>query len=162
MQFGDYPKAITYFKKAIAVDPNFSEAFNNLGIAYEKSGKPEEAIGAYKKALSNPMYKNPERAYNNLGRVYYRLGRYDDAIEAYQAALRRVNDFYFSYYGLALCYNAKGQYGDASTALTRAMELDPLYHGDKEKAAEDLENKKLLARGDELRDTLDYLDILKY
>jgi type IV pilus assembly protein PilF len=162
LKFEDPPKAVEYFKKAIEVDPNFSEVYNNLGFAYEKAGRFNDAIDSYKKAISNPMYQNSQKAYNSLGRVYYRLGRYDEAIEAYKEALRRVNDFYPSYYGLALCYNAKGRYGDASTAITRAIELDPTYKGDKDKAREDFENRKLIAKGEEEKNFADYLEILRY
>jgi type IV pilus biogenesis/stability protein PilW len=162
LKFEDPQKAIGYFKKALLVDKNFSGAYNNLGGAYERIGRTDDAINSYKNALSNPMYKNPERAYNNLGMLYYRLGRYDDAIDAFKGSLRRVDNFYPSYYGLALSYNAKGFYGDASTAMARAIELDPLYKGDKEKAREDFENKKILAQGEKQKDLYDYLEILKY
>jgi tetratricopeptide (TPR) repeat protein len=162
LKFEDPQKAIEYFKKALLIDKNFSEAYNNIGVAFERIGRIDDSINSYKNAISNPMYKNPEKAYNNLGRLYYRLGRYDDAIDAYKGSLRRVDNFYPSYYGLALSYNAKGFYGDASTAMARAIELDPLYKGDKEKAREDFENKKILAQGEKQKDLYDYLEILKY
>jgi tetratricopeptide (TPR) repeat protein len=162
LQFEDFEKAIEYFKRALKVDKNFSEAYNNLGVAYEKTGDIEEAIASYMKAIANPMYRNPEKAYNNLGRIYYRAGQYDKSIDSFTSALRRVNDFYPSYYGLALCYNAKGQYGDASTALMRAIELDPLYRGDREKALTDFENRRLIAKGPEVNDFMDFIEILRY
>jgi type IV pilus assembly protein PilF len=162
LKLENYPEAIKYFQKALKLDKNFSEASNLLGFAYEKTGRFDEAIEAYKMALSNTLYKNPEKAFNNLGRVYYRLKRYNDAIDAYKEALRRFSDFHLPYYGLALCYNAKGQYGDAATAITRAIELDPLYKGNKDKAKEDFENKKLIAKGDEEKDIIDYIEMLRY
>ena len=73
-----------------------------------------------------------------------------------------MTDFYPSYYGLALCYNAKGRYGDASLAITKAIEMDPLYKGTKSKAMSDLSQRKLNARGEDEKDIADYLDILKY
>lgn len=162
LQFEDYNKAIEYFKEALKIDPDFSEALNNIGVAYEKTGKIDDAIESYKKAIANPMYQNPEKAFYNLGKLYYRQGQYDSAIDAFKGALRRVNNYYLSFYGLALCYNAKGYYGDASTALERAIELDPVYKGDRDKALKDFEDKKLLARGDDVRDILDYIEILQY
>ena len=138
LKFEDYPKAIDFFQKAVNIDPDFAEAHNNLGFAYEKSKKFNEAIESYKKALANLIYRSPEKAYYNLAKVYYRLGKYDDAINAYKEALKRMTDFYPSYYGLALCYNAKGRYGDASLAITKAIEMDPLYKGTKSKAMSDL------------------------
>lgn len=158
----DYPKAIYHFKEALDIDEDFSEAANNLGNAYAKLGEYENAIESYKKAISNPLYKNASIALNNMGMVYYRLGRYDDAIDAFKEALKRYSSFHLPYYGLALCYNAKGLYGEAANAMTRAVEFDPLYKGDKDKATEDLKERKFKAKGEELKDIIDYLYILKY
>lgn len=162
LKLEDFQKAIDFFKKAIKVDPDFPEAYNNLGIAYEKTGRLNDAIDSYKKALSNLMYRTPEKAYYNLGMLYYRLEKYDEAINVHKEALKRVNALYPSYYGLALCYNAKGRYGDAATAITKAIELDPLYKGDRVKAIEDFKQKKIKAKGDEEKDINDYMEILKY
>jgi type IV pilus biogenesis/stability protein PilW len=162
VQFEDSEKAIEYFKRALKVDKDFSEAWNNLGVAYERTGKIDEAIAAYEKAVANPMYKNPEKAYNSLGRIYYRAGQYDKAIDSLISALRRVNDYYPSFYNLALCYNAKGHYGDAATALMRAIELDPLYRGDRKKALQDFDNRRITARGPEVNDYMDFIEILRY
>lgn len=162
LKFEDFPKAIDFFQKAVKVDRDFSEAYNNLGLAYEKAGRFNDAIDSYKKALSNLLYRTPEKAYYNLGMIYYRLGKYDEAIDAHKEAIKRAADFYPSYYGLALCHNAKGKYGDASTAITKAIEIDPLYKGDKNKAISDIKQKKLKTKGDEEKDIGDYLEILKY
>ncbi len=160
LKFEDFQKAIDFFQRALKVDPNFSEAYNNLGFAYEKIKRFDDAINSYKKALSNLMYQTPEKAYYNLGRVYYRLGRCEDAIDAHKEAIKRANEFSPSYYGLALCYNAKGRYGDASAAITKAIEIE--YKGDRAKAISDLSQRKLKAKGDEEKDIGDYLEILKY
>ncbi len=158
----DYPKAIKHFKEALRLDENFSEALNNLGNTYAKMGEFDKAIEAYKKAISNPLYKNAALALNNLGMVYYRIAKYDEAIDSFKEALKRFSDFHLPYYGLALCYNAKGQYGDASNAINYAIKFDPLYKGDKEKAREYLLEKKLKVKGEEEKDIIDYLEILKY
>jgi type IV pilus biogenesis/stability protein PilW len=158
----DYSNAVKHFKEALRVDPEFSEASNNLGTAYADMGKYKEAAEAYKRALSNPQYRNPALALYNLGMIYYELARYDDAINAFQEALRRFADLYQPYYGLALCYNAKGRYSDASSAIMNAIRLDPLYKGDKAKAKEDLKNRKLTAKGNQEKDISDFLDILNY
>jgi len=162
LEFGDLQKAMDSFIKAVTIDPNFSEAHNNLGVAYGRMGRLTDAINSFNAALKNPLYQAPQKAYYNLGNAYYRLGHIDDAINAYRDAINRVQDFPFPYYGLALCYNAKGQYGEAASAITRAIELDPVYKGDKDKAMEDLKERKLKAKGEEEKDIADYIEILKY
>jgi tetratricopeptide (TPR) repeat protein len=155
-------KAIEYFEMALKEDPSYSEAANNLGYSYEKLGKFEKAIPFYKKALSNPLYPTAEKAYINLGNAYYRLGNFGEALQNYKEAIKRAPGLSIAYWRLALCLNAMGRYGDASTAITEAIRLDPSYAGNREKAADDLRLKKLKAKGVEEKDIIDYLEILKY
>ncbi len=155
-------KAIGWFEKAIKEDPSFSEAYNNLGYSYVKLGDFEKALSFYQKALSNPLYPTAEKAYINIGEAYYRLGKYDASMQSYKEAIRRVPGLSLAYWRLALCLNALGRYGEAATAVTEAVKLDPLYLGDREKAAQDLRVKKLGAKGSEEKDIADYLEILKY
>lgn len=162
LKLEDAPKAMDYFKKALAIDRRFAEASNNLGVAYEKIRRYDDAIAAYREALSNPLYKFAQKAFNNMGRAQYRSGRYEAAVGSFKEALRRSSDFHLPYYGLALAYNAMGRYSDAATALKKGLELDPEYKGDREKAANGLKEKKLLARGEEEKDLEDLLEIMNY
>jgi Tfp pilus assembly protein PilF len=155
-------KAIEYFERAVKEDPLYSEAFNNLGYGFEKRGDFEKAISYYRKALSNPLYPTAEKAYINMGNSYYRLGNFDAALQSYKEAIKRAPGLGLAYWRLALCLNAMGRYGDASTAVSEAVKLEPAYGGDRGKAIEDLSLKKLKAKGREERDLQDYIEILKY
>ncbi|HXX57529.1 MAG TPA: tetratricopeptide repeat protein [Thermodesulfovibrionales bacterium] len=162
LKLDDYPKAIDFFQRAVRVDKNFSEGWNNLGFAYEKAERYNDAVAAYKTALSNLLYQNAYKAFNNLGRTYYRLGKYSDAVEAYKEAIRRNSDFYLPFYGLALSYNAVGRYSDAAAALQKFIELAPEYKGDREKARRDLQDKKLIVSSSDEKDIEDLLEIMNY
>lgn len=160
--FDDTAKSIDFFEKAAKVDPNFSDAFNNLGFAHEKSGRFDAAVSFYKKAVSNLLYPTPDKAYIGMGNSYYRLGKYEDAINSFKEAIKRAPNLGLPYLRMSLCYNAIGRYGDASTALTYAITLDPVYKGDKEKALEDFTIMMLKAKGYEEKDIRDYIEIIKY
>ena len=75
-RLGDYDKAISFFLKAIELDPNFAKAYNNLCFAYYKKFDFTKAIKFYKKAieidpdLSEP-YFNLGNAYNNVTSIGY-------------------------------------------------------------------------------------------
>src|SRR4030042_5946202 len=43
LNFEDIQTAVGYFGKAIQIDPNFAEAYNNMGVEYEKAGMLDEA-----------------------------------------------------------------------------------------------------------------------
>lgn len=161
MHFGDLEKARKFFLDTISIDSNFSKAYNNLGIVYTRMSKWEEAIEQFKKALSNPMYQNPETAFFNLGIAYYRIGRYDSAIAAFRDSLKRATTFPHPYYGLALSYNKIGRYGEASEMLTRAIEIDPTFKGDTTKFIQEM-HKKYSKIDNHDPDIEDYLEIINY
>jgi len=162
LYFDEVQKAVDFFQRAIKIDPDYADAYNNLGAAQEKMGKFDAAIPFYRKAVSNLLYATPENAFINMGRAYYRLGNYDAAVTAYKEAIKRAPNLDLAYLGLALCYNATGKYGDASTAMTRAITLNPSYKGDAALAAEDFDARRIIASGYEQQDLSDYLEILKY
>lgn len=162
IHFDEPLRSMEYFDRAGKVDKDYSEAFNNLGYAYERAGKYEEAIALYKKALMNPLYPTAEKSYLNLGNAHYRLKRYDLAMAAIKEAIKRRPDLSLAYLRLALCYNALGKYGDAALAMTQAIKLDQVYKGNRELAAEDFHLRTLKATGLEEQDLRDYIEILKY
>ena len=71
--------------------PNYAQAYNNLGNIQKETGRLEEAKASYKKALNlNPNYAE---AYNNLGFTLWQLGRLDDAEVSYTKALTIKPDY---------------------------------------------------------------------
>ncbi len=56
--------AETYYLKAVELDTNLAAAYNNLGIIYEKEGKPNKAEAMYVKAITVDPHYAP--AYSNL------------------------------------------------------------------------------------------------
>ena len=161
-QLEDYENARDLFIRAVYLDPNFSDAYTNMGITYMKTGQWREALEAFKKALSNLLYQNPERAFYNRGVCYYRAGQYELAVNEFKDAIRRAPSYTMPYYGLALAYNKAGKYGDASAVVARAIEIDPAYHGDRAKFLEDMKQKLMSVRGEEEADFRDYMDIMRY
>jgi len=162
LDFDETDKAAEYFRKAVAVDPQFSEAYNNLGYCHEKKGEYEKAIEFYRKALSNLLYATPEKAFVNMGNCYYRLKNYEMAIKSYQEALKRDPSLTLAYMRLALAFNMTSKFGDASEAMNKAIMLDSVYKGDREMAIKELRGRRLTASGADWQDITDYLEILKY
>ena len=48
---GLWNEAAFRFEKAVALDPTYAAAYNNLAIAYERDGQLDKAKAAYDKAL---------------------------------------------------------------------------------------------------------------
>jgi serine/threonine protein kinase/Tfp pilus assembly protein PilF len=85
-------RAIYLFEKALAIDPEYAEAWAGLGGGYQLKGNflnmpelLERAIDAERKALAlNPALVD---AYNWMGSAELALGRVDAAIDALQKAV---------------------------------------------------------------------------
>ena len=161
LHFENLEKSKKYLLEAISIDDNFSEAHNNLGIVYMKKAQWNEAVAHFKKALSNPLYQNPESAFFNLSIAYYRLENCELAITTLREAVKRAPNFAPLYYRLALCYNKMGKYGEASEMLTTAIEKDPSYNGDKIKFIQEIK-KQYLSSDQQDPDLVDYLEIANY
>lgn len=62
------------FLKAVELQPDFSEAWNNLGVLLAEMGDVAGAKAAFEKALANPLYRTPYLAQANLGWATHLLG----------------------------------------------------------------------------------------
>jgi Tfp pilus assembly protein PilF len=113
------------FKKATELDPNYAEAEHNLGLAFAEQGHYEQAVTAYRKALSMPVYSSPEVAYYNLGRAYTQLGKYRDAEEALRTAIQLEPKLGAAYYQLGVVFVSTGRRDEAKPLFRRARDLDP-------------------------------------
>ncbi|WP_198670228.1 tetratricopeptide repeat protein [Dyella sp. C9] len=96
---GQLDQAITLYGQAIEQDPNYGQAYSNLGLAYQKAGRSAEAIWANRKAiaLASGATAATVRAssYYNIGRMYEDAGQSANALESYQAAKReKANPVY--------------------------------------------------------------------
>ena len=111
-------KAIAYYRRAIAVNPNYYTAHNNLGNLYLELAKKSERKGRRELLLSaidlfkattaiRPAYQH---AYDNLGNAYYELGRlgeprrFDDAAGYYREALSLDSGYAEARNDLAMLY----------------------------------------------------------
>lgn len=64
----------------------------NLGVCYEKLGKIDDAIAAYKKASENEEFSLRSHASFSYGRILESNGKYKEAIEVYSELNSRNSD----------------------------------------------------------------------
>lgn len=86
----DYGSAIVHFQAAIAADDSYGQAYSNLGLVFQKSGRVAEALWANRKAiaLASGPNANTVRAstHFNNGRIYEDKEQWSDALREYRAA----------------------------------------------------------------------------
>jgi len=90
---GRLDEAIDECRRAIAIDPEFGNPYNDIGAYLLQSGAVDEAIPWLEKARTAPRYENPEYAWCNLGKAYELKGLWPLAREAYQQALEIRGDY---------------------------------------------------------------------
>lgn len=118
-KIGQYDKAIYCHTRAIEINPNFAEAYNNRACAKKAIGDNtclEDACAAIR---INPDFAE---AYNNLANIEYQLGLSQQAIEHYKKALslgQRV-DFYIN---LAIVQASTGDKLNAIVNFSNALRI---------------------------------------
>ncbi|HEY4710040.1 MAG TPA: tetratricopeptide repeat protein [Candidatus Acidoferrales bacterium] len=85
---GKVDEAITQCKRAIEVDPEFGNPYNDIGAYLISLGRHDEAIGWLEQAIKAPRYDPRHFPHFNLGRVYYAKGMYSRARQCFENALR--------------------------------------------------------------------------
>ena len=135
--YTDVIKAIGYLKDAIRLDPEYGEAYNNIGLAYDRKGEYDRAIEYYQKALKIDIKKlgqeHPDTAidYNNIGSAYDSKGEYDRAIGHYQKALKidikklgpEHPSVAIRYNNIGSAYDSKGEYDRAIEYYQKALKI---------------------------------------
>jgi Tfp pilus assembly protein PilF len=84
---GDIDGAIEECKLAIAIDPEFGNPYNDIGVYLIQKGEFEAAIPWLERALSAARYEPRHYPHLNLGRIYAKTGKVTRAITEYEQAL---------------------------------------------------------------------------
>jgi tetratricopeptide (TPR) repeat protein len=120
---GPYDDAVAYFTSAMAMDPNYSEYYNERGNVLLNMERLDDALNDYLKAVElSPPYAE---VWTNLGQCYRLMGRMTEAIDAYSHALDIDPHQALSMVGRAEAFEALGQLDAAMADYNAALDLDP-------------------------------------
>jgi type IV pilus assembly protein PilF len=112
------------FLRAVEIDDDFGEAWNNLGKIEEALGRDKDAEAAYRKAFSILTYVTPEFSAYNLGVLLLRQGRAKEAEEFGRKALARNWLYIPAYKLLSDSFVAQNRLEDAEAVLRSGLEAD--------------------------------------
>lgn len=84
---GKIDEAIEECKRAIEVDPDFGNAYNDIGSYLMRLGRYDEAIPWLEKAIAAKRYEPRHFPYYNLGRAYLAKGSINRARELFKQSL---------------------------------------------------------------------------
>ena len=119
LHFGrqEYDVAVKEFVRATAINPSFSQPYNQLGYAYRFLDKMDDAETAFKKYVQLiPDDPNPHDSYAEL---LMKRGRFAESIAVYEKALSLDPNFVALYVGIGNNYLCEGRTDQARTAFAR-------------------------------------------
>jgi len=119
----NWSAALTYFQKAKEKNPDYADAWFQVGYCYAKLGRYQDAIESFKQAIR--IKTDFAEAHYNLGVAYAKLGRYQDEVEAYKQAIRIKPDYADAHYNLGIAYDSLGRFEDAIEACKQAIRIKP-------------------------------------
>ena len=171
---GKFADAEGYYKEALDIDPEFSEAYNALGVVYSRQERWKDALKAFHKSLENKLYTTPHVAYYNMAHVYMAQKNYEKAIEAYRDSKRFAN-YDQTIYELGTALFEAGKVKEAISEFKEGVSLSPgnayiryglalalMKDGNKKAALEEFKKTAELAPKSELaQKAKDYITTLR-
>jgi len=85
---GKLDDAISECERAIAVDPEFGNPYNDIGVYLIEKKELDQAIPWLEKAKNAVRYEPRHFPFLNLGRIYAAKGMLNRAMEEFRGALR--------------------------------------------------------------------------
>lgn len=122
-----FDQAEAEVREALRTDPDYPDAYNFLGQVLVKQNRRQEAIAAFRKAASYPLYSSPDVAHYQLGLVLEMEGDMPAAKQAFEDALKVTPPNVpqaLVYLELGRVHYKLGEDGKAREALARAVSLD--------------------------------------
>lgn len=115
-------RAITYYNKALIVDPDFAKIYWRRGNIYRKKGQYQQALQDCNKAIS----LNPELAgaYSARGIVYKNMKKYDLAIQDSSKAIHLDSKYVAAYINRGNVYYLQEKFDAAIRDYTAAITIN--------------------------------------
>lgn len=107
----EWDEAIDQCKRAIEIDEDYGNPYNDIGAYLIQKGELDDAIPWLEQALEAPRYACPFFAYYNLGQIFEEFGELDTAEEYYRHALEENPEYTLARVSLSRVLARAGQDG---------------------------------------------------
>jgi protein O-GlcNAc transferase len=119
--------AIDHYLNAIRTNDQNPEAYYNLAMYYQNSGKFEKALQTYRKGL-NTIDSTLQHFLFNSAFVYENyMDKPDSALLYYQKVINYFPDDYRVYYRMGMCYEMIGEENKAMASYDMCLKVNPNY-----------------------------------
>ena len=121
---GQSDQALTHYRRALVLNPDYREAHNNLGMLLVARGEVASALGHYRRVIElDPEFTN---ARVNLGIALVALDRMQEALLHFQRAVEADPDSHWARYNLGLALELSGEVAQAVVHYRWVLGINPL------------------------------------
>ena len=121
--------AIAAARKALELNPYYTDARNDLGAALMRAGQREAGKKELITAFSDPTNPSPELTARNLGTAFFEEKNYSEALNWFQSSVSRNKAYPDAWLGMADVLVAQGRVDEAIVQLEKAVKELPQEWG---------------------------------
>jgi tetratricopeptide (TPR) repeat protein len=122
-QAGNVPEAVEVLERAVASEPERSEAYYHQGELLQQQGKLDQAASRYRQALE--LDPDSAGAHNSLGSVLGSQGRFEEALFHFQRALELNSGYPEARSNMGLALQRLGRLDEARLQFEEALRAKP-------------------------------------
>jgi tetratricopeptide (TPR) repeat protein len=120
-----YEDAIIAYDRALQIQPDLADTWNNRGVVLTRMQRYQEAIASYEQATAiRPNYPD---AWNNRGVVLLELQQYPEAIVCYEQAIQAKPDYADAWNNRGVAFSKMQQYEQAVISYNQALQIKNDY-----------------------------------
>ena len=117
---GKYEEALEPLERAVQSLYDEPEVFRNLGVVYQKLGRPGDALQAHQRAVE--LDASIPESYFNLGVVFAELGQWQRSVQALTQALELRAEYPEARFNLAIALRELGELDQAGSLMQALRE----------------------------------------
>jgi adenylate cyclase len=121
-----HDRALSEAERAVALNPNGSDAYMFLAVALDCLRRWEESVPYAEKSLRLSPFPGAA-PFLILGRAYFMTGRYDESVTTFKKALIVSPNFLDGYVFLAANYISMGREEEAGAAVKQVLKISPKF-----------------------------------
>jgi Tfp pilus assembly protein PilF len=121
---GKFDLALRSYQKAIDLNPEEPEYYNNMAAVLGKLGRWNDVIQYCRVALDNPSYPTPGFAYYNIGCAYLNLEKPQNAAEFFKKSMAQNPTYIEPYLQLGKALSQLGDFQGAIESFKEAKDLE--------------------------------------
>jgi protein O-mannosyl-transferase len=120
---GKDQEAAIHYRKALEINPRYTDAHYNLAVLLVRQGKDQKAIAHFNEALK--IKPNSVEVHNDLGVILAKQGKIQEATIQFAEAIQINPNYAKSYFNWGILLIQQGRNGEAIPYLNKALRINP-------------------------------------